>query len=96
METTYYILLSMKTVIGPDSFGQFFIGNKRAAAQAIFRELKGTPDMDEKNVLYMEFMETVNGLPVNLELITCTLEELVENCKLITKEIFKIKNLQGL
>jgi hypothetical protein len=41
-------------------------------------------------------METRDDLPVNLKLITCTLEELAENCKLITKEIFKINNLEGL
>ena len=95
METKYLILLSMKTIIGPESFGQFFIGNDRAAANALFRKLKGTPDADERNVLYLDFMETRDGLPLNLKLITCTLEQLAENCKLITKEIFKMKNLEG-
>jgi hypothetical protein len=96
METKYYILLSMKTHSGPESFAQFFIGNNRAAAYALFRKLKGTPDPDEKNVLYIDFMETIGGLPMNLKLITCTLEQLAENCKLITKEIFRVNNLEGL
>ena len=95
METTFYILLSIKTASGPESFAQFFIGNKRSAAQAIFRKLKGTPEIDERNVLYLDFMETKDGLPINLELISCTLEQLAENCKLITKEIFKLNNLEG-
>jgi hypothetical protein len=96
METKYYILLSMKTLAGPESFAHFFIGNNRVAAYALFRKLKGTPDVSERNVLYLDFMETRDDLPVNLKLITCTLEELAENCKLITKEIFKINNLEGL
>lgn len=95
METKFYILLSMKTPTGPESFAQFFVGNNRAATQAIFRKLKGTPDIDEKSVLYLDFMETNDSLPMNLELISCTLEQLAENCKLITKEIFKLKNLEG-
>ena len=94
MDTKFYILLNMKTFTGPESFAQFFIGNNKAAAQAIFRKLKGTSDVDERNVLYLEFMETADGLPVNLDMISCTLEQLAENCKLITKEIFKINNLE--
>jgi len=94
METKFYILLSMKTATGPESFGQFFIGNNRTAAYDIFQKLKGTSDVDERNALYMDFMETRDGLPVNLKLIACSLEELAENCKLITKEVFKINNLK--
>jgi hypothetical protein len=96
METTFYILLSMKTPGGPESFGRFFIGNNEAAARAVFRRLKGSAEVDESNVLYFDFMKTRDGLPVNLELITCTLGELGENCKIITKEIFKMNNLEGL
>ncbi len=94
METTFYILLSMRTPRGPESFARFFIGNNRDAAYAIFRNLKGIPDVDEKNILYLDFMETRDGLPMNLELIACTLEQLAENCKYITKEIFKMTNLE--
>jgi len=94
MESKFYILLSMKTPTGPESFAQYFIGNDRNAAQAIFRKLERTPDVDERNVLFLDFMETKDDLPVNLELINCTLEQLAENCKVITKEIFKINNLK--
>lgn len=95
METKYHILLSMKTSTGPESFARFFIGNNRDVAAALFQKLKGTPDVDERNVLYLDFIETKNGLPLNLKLITCTLEQLGENCRLITKEIFKMNNLEG-
>lgn len=95
METKYYILLSMKTYNGPESFAQFFIGNNREAAYTLFSKLKGTTEATEGNVLYIDFMETLNDLPLNLKLITCNLEELAENCKLITKEVFKQRNLLG-
>jgi hypothetical protein len=35
----------------------------------------------------MESMETKNNLPVNIKVIGCTLEEMAENCKVITKEV---------
>jgi hypothetical protein len=95
MEAKYYILLSMKTQTGPESFAQFFIGNKRAEAYSLFQKLKGSSEANDKNLLYIDFMETKDGLPGNLKLITCTLEELAENCKLITKEIFRLNNLES-
>lgn len=95
MDAKYYIRLSIKTPFGHESFAQFFIGNNRDTAYALFQSLKGTTDVDEKNVLYFDFMETRDGLPLNLKLITCTLEQLAENCKRITKEVFKMNNLDG-
>jgi len=83
----------MKTHAGPESFAQFFIGNNRAAAYTLFDKLKGSTEVDERHLLYIDFMETRAGLPSNLKLISCTLEQLAENCKLITKEVFKLKNL---
>jgi hypothetical protein len=94
MDTKFYILLTMKTPTGPESFAKFFIGNNRAVAYDLFRKLKGSPEVDERNVLHLDFMETKDDLPLNLKLITCTLDELAENCKLITKEVFKISNLK--
>jgi hypothetical protein len=46
-------------------------------------------------MLAMELMEAVNGLPVNLHMLGCTLEELAHNCKIITKETFKLHNLEA-
>ena len=94
METQFYITLTLKTVKGFESFAKFFIGNDRKRAFEIFRLLRGTHDVSEKNVLYVDFIETQNGLPVNLDVITCTLNELAENCRIITKEIFKSENLK--
>jgi len=94
METQFYITLTLKTVKGLERFAKFFIGNNRARAFAIFKQLKGMNEVTEKNVLYIDFLETKEGLPVNLDVITCTLNQLAENCRIITKEIFKLENLE--
>jgi len=91
---TFYVLVSVKTENGFEIFGKFNLGNSRRAAAAVFRRLKGSPDIDRKTMLTMELMETVNQLPVNLHIIACTLEELAYNCKIITMETFKLHNLE--
>ena len=95
METQFYITFMLKTSDGLKSYAKFFIGDDRECAFAILQNLKGTHDVSETNVLYIEFIETKEGLPVNLDLISCTLNELAENCKIITKELFKSENLEN-
>jgi hypothetical protein len=48
-----------------------------------------------KDMLYIEFMELTNGLPVNIDILTCDLQELGTNAMLITQEIFRISNLKA-
>ena len=90
----FYILISLRTPEGFESFGKYNLGNNRKRATAIFRQLKGSYDVDLKTMLTMELEETVNGLPVNLQLLACTLEELAHNTKIIVKETFKLLNLK--
>ena len=92
-ETIFYILISMRTINGFESVGKFYIGNNPETATAIFRQLSGNPDVDEKTILTLDLVETVNELPVNMQMITCTLKELAENCKIIVRETFKFFNL---
>jgi len=72
----------------------FFIGNKKKSAESIFQKLKGSKDVSEKSILQLELMEIAKGLPINMNLLSCTLDELGENCKIITKELFKHLNLE--
>ncbi len=96
METQFYITLTLKTCKGLEPFAKFFIGNDRSKAHAIFRKLQGTDEVNEKNILYLDFIETGNGLPVNLKMTSCTLKQLAENCEIITKEVFKLNNLENI
>ena len=59
----------------------------------VFSKLKGSWDVNEQHPLQMDFIEKRNSLPVNLKMISCNLEEIAENCKIITKELFTFLNL---
>ncbi|MBZ5857691.1 hypothetical protein [Flavihumibacter profundi] len=93
METTFYILLHVNTPGHLQTFGKFYIGNDKEFAHALFSRLKGNSDIDGNGILYAELMETHNDLPVNIQILSCTLGELAENCRIITKEVFKLWNL---
>jgi len=94
-QAVFYIILNLRTCTGYESFGKFFIGNNKRFATDIFAQLKGRREnVDEKSILQFDLMETINGLPVNIQMISCSLEELAENCKIITKETFKLFNLK--
>ena len=92
-QTTFYIVLNLRTCNGYENFGKFFIGNNKKCATDIFNQLKRRSNVDEKSILQLDLMETKNGLPVNMQMIGCSLEDLAENCKIITKETFKLFNL---
>jgi hypothetical protein len=94
METQFYILLSLKTPQRFADYGQYFFGNDREAAYELFRRLKGSEDLKDNCLLHIDLMETVDELPVKIKTICCTLEELAFNCKLIAREIFRLKNLE--
>jgi hypothetical protein len=88
-DAAFYIALSIKTANGFENFGQFFLGNNKDAAYSIFKTLKGNSEVSEADILHAELTETKNDLPVNIEMISCTLKELAENCRIITKAAFK-------
>ena len=91
----FYIDISLQTSEGPRRFGRFEFGADRNAARELFKKMKGSTGIDPKDMLYIEFTETVNGLPVNIDIITCDLQELGTNTMLITQEIFRITNLNA-
>lgn len=95
-ETIFYLNLHLKTPEGFERFGKFYIGNEAVFARNLFNKLKGTPNVDNSTMLFIELMETRGGLPFNIQVIACTLDELAINCTLITKETFKLHNLDEL
>lgn len=94
VQNNFYVLLNVRTAGGFESFAKFNLGNKRKVAVDIYKQLKGTAAVDEKTILTIELMETINELPLNLNILGCTLDELAYNCKIITKETFKMHNLK--
>jgi hypothetical protein len=94
IKSVFYINISIQTLEGLKQFGRFEFGHDRQAARDLFKRLKGSSSIDEKDMLYIEFMETVNGLPFNLDILTCDLQQLGTNTMLITQEIFRLSNLK--
>lgn len=93
MRTIFYIICRLRTATGFEAFGTFNLGNDRSFAYALFAQLQGRRHPHATDVLQVDLMETRDGLPVNLRVISCTAEELAANCKCITKEMFKLLNL---
>jgi len=93
MEHVFYIILSMRTINGFETLSKFFLGNNRDFAYNVFVKLKGNKNINNNSILQMELMETKNELPMNIKIISCSLEEFAENCKIIVREIFKHLNL---
>ena len=93
-ESKFHIELNIKTTNDFTCYGTFILGNNRKFASGLFQKMKGSKKVDDKTILQLEFIETRNDLPVNIQVISCSLEQLAENCKTITKEIFKFSNLE--
>jgi len=94
METQFYILLSLKTTNGFVHYGQYFFGDDRQAAGQLFDQMKGSRELRDTALLHIDLMETVAELPVKIKTVCCTLDELCDNLKLITRELFRLKNLK--
>jgi hypothetical protein len=47
-QATFYIVLNLRTSNGYECFGKFIIGNNKETATAIFNQLKGRKNVDEK------------------------------------------------
>ena len=93
MDKQYFIELGFKTPHGPEIAARFFAGSNCKRAHAIFSKLQGNRNISDINVMFLSFVETSDGLPVDLDMIGCTLDQLGENCKVITNELFKIYSL---
>ena len=76
------------------NYGQFEWGGSSAEVFEFFACLKGCPDAADETILHIDLMETVDELPSRINTISCTLDELVYNCKLITLETFRINSLK--
>ena len=81
---------------GYEGFARYFIGDNEERARHLFDQLKGSSEGLDEAVLQMDLMETRGNLPLNLQVMGCTLEEMAENCKIITKEVFKVLTLDPL
>lgn len=93
-QTTFYITINLKTPQGYECIGKFFVGDNQESATNIFRQLKGRKTVNEKSLLQFDLMESKDGLPLNVQMISCSLEDVAENCRIITRELFRLINME--
>jgi hypothetical protein len=91
----FHIICNLKTATGLTKLAVFHVGTAHKFAYDLFSKLNGNPVSNEGSILSMDLVELENGLPKNLDIIECTLDDLAKNCKLITKEVFKQYALSG-
>lgn len=92
MAREYRIALHGKTTSGFEKYAEFFIGNDPVAARQLFSRLKGSNDQLDSGVLLMELREMCRELPLDIQFKSCALDELAENCRIITRQIFALNN----
>jgi hypothetical protein len=93
MEAAFYILLNLRTPYSFENFARFELGTDREFAYSLFTELDGSSEVTANDALTIELVETKAGLPLNLKIISCSLDQLAANCRHLTKEIFKKRTL---
>jgi hypothetical protein len=96
MSTEYRIALHARTTSGFDTIREFYVGRDRQEAKQLFKSLTGSADDLEDGVLLMDLRELNRGLVFDIHMIQCTLDEVANNCRLITKHQFKTLNLKNL
>ncbi|MES1218505.1 MAG: hypothetical protein ABUT20_23565 [Bacteroidota bacterium] len=93
MNKRYAIRITMRCEQDTDCIATFNLGRNGTFAYDLFRKLSGNAQVTEKDPLQMEFIEMKTELPLIADIISCTLAEIGENSKLITRELFKSKLL---
>ncbi|MCC8410763.1 hypothetical protein LJ707_17610 [Mucilaginibacter sp. UR6-1] len=94
MEDRFLLLLSLKTQVGFDVFGEFGIGNDGEAENLLFDSLKGDERLRSPCILHIDLMERENLLPKKIRTKCCNLDELAANCIAITRKVFQQKTLE--
>lgn len=80
---------------GFEVYGEYSIGNDREAAHELFNSLKGDEMINDHALLHIDLIETASSLPGKVRTKCCLLDELAFNIKLITREVFRQKNLKN-
>jgi len=94
MENLFYITFSIKTITGIDSYATYNLGDNEEKAMAVFKLLKGSPELSSQSVLTMDFTVMNDGIPLPIKMLECTFDDIMYNTRIITREIFKNLNLE--
>lgn len=74
-------------------FSIYELGKNEEEAKAIFNGLKGNDNKDLNLPLQIRLVKSTDEYDKILGVKSCTLDEYTQNCKRITKDVFRITNL---
>lgn len=94
METAFTITVTLNLKKKKLPYGKFSLGRDKASSMEIFEMLNGKSGAEDACTIQMELSQGIAGLPVKIGMIYCNLEELKENIAVISKEIFRIAQLE--
>ncbi len=94
MTSDYTIRFNMKTLDGFEPLCDFYMGNNREMALALFAKLEGNEEVCDADILQMDLIENRQGLPADVKIKCCSLTQLGRSCCFIAKELFKYRNLE--
>ena len=95
MESGFEISLNMKTLRGLETYGCFKLGTDERFALALYTSLEGSENILPDSVITIDLVRRENGLLFPLGFRHCSYNQLAENVKIITKELFKHLILEG-
>lgn len=96
MEPEYEISLNMKTLKGMEVYGCFKLGRNEDFADSVYDSLLGDEEILPDSIITIDLVRRENGLLFPLAMRHCNYEQLAENVKIITRELFKKVNLEHL
>lgn len=94
MKSFFFINIKMKVLDGTIDYSKFFVGDDKEFASNLYNNLNGHLDPEFQYVLHVELIENSEDNMIIMQRKGCSLEELTENCRLITRETFKFLNLE--
>jgi hypothetical protein len=75
--------------------GTFYLGTDKDFANSVFDSLEGDLTGDDDVLIRIDLEKKEKDiLPIRLKRISCTLDQYAENCKIITRDVFKFFALE--
>jgi hypothetical protein len=90
----YRIVINMRVAVGFKETGKFYIGNDKDEAINLFSELEGSREVSHSSLLRIDLIEHLEGIDILWDSLECSLGEMTDNIKIITKETFRLLNLE--
>ena len=76
-----------------ETYGCFKLGSSEAFAFSLYKSLRGNEEILPDSVITIDLIKRENMLLYPMGMLHCDYEQLAENVKIITREMFKKLNL---